>query len=148
MRDLPGARIQPAATAEVARLGEVMDAGTSMAVLLTAAPARLTWLVRFPARAELEASVGLVPASPASAGVIVRVALADDRSYDELARLTLTATAGAVSWHPIRIDLGAYSGWQWSLFYRPSKLTWSLIVGVDPMPSGTVAWRTLRVQKR
>jgi hypothetical protein len=148
MRDLAGARIQPAASADVARLGEVADAGASIPVLLTAAPARLTWLVRFPARADFDASAGVVPGDPAAAGVTVRIGLSDDRAYEELARLPLTAHAGpGITWQPIRVDLGAYSGWQWSLFYRPSRINWNLIVAADPTPGGTVAWRALNLRR-
>jgi hypothetical protein len=151
MRELSGARIQPAATAEVAHLGDVADAGGAVPALLVASPARLTWAVRFPAHAELDASVALVSAEgtapPSAANVTVRVGISDARAYEELFRLSLTP-GPAVAWQPVRVDLGAYSGWKWSLFYRPSRITWQLIVAADPTPAGSVAWRTLRLQAR
>jgi hypothetical protein len=152
MRDLSSARIQPAPTSDVVRLGELPDAAGSTAALLLSSPARLTWPVRFHEHAEIDASVALVvpPAEPrpAPAGVIVRIGIADDRAYEELWRLLLTPQDGRIVWQPIRLDLGSYSGWKWSLFYQPSRVTWNLIVAVDPAPAGTVAWRTLRIRAR
>lgn len=150
MRDLSSARIQPAASSEVAHLGELADGAGSTAALLLRSPARLTWPIRFRERAELDASVALVatPAEPQPAGVIVRIGISDDRAYEELWRLTLTAPGDRVAWQPVRLDLGSYSGWKWSLFYQPSRITWNLIVAADPAPGGMVAWRALRVQPR
>lgn len=149
MRDLSSARIQPAASAEVARVGEVADAGVPTPALLITAPARLTWPVRFGEHADLDASVALVPGAAAStAGVTVRIGITDARTFDELWRLPLTAASGtgSLAWQPIRIDLGAYFGWKFSLFYRPSRLNWNIVLGVDATPGGTVAWRALRIQ--
>jgi hypothetical protein len=150
IRDLATARIQPAATADVARVGEIAGLGESDPVLLLAAPARLTWAVRFPEAAELEASVGLAgPAQGAAEprGVTLRIGIADDRSYDELARLPLHPSGSpGIDWHPIRVNLGAYFGAKLSLFYRPSRISWNLTIAVDPTPDGTVVWRTLRLQ--
>jgi hypothetical protein len=159
MRDLSSARIQPAPTSEVARLGELADGAGSTAALLLRSPARLTWSVRFREHAELDASVALIagaasmplhnPERPTYlAGVIVRIGISDDRAYEELWRLSLTAPGDRIAWQPVRLDLGSYSGWKWSLFYQPSRTTWNLIVAADPAPGGLVAWRTLRIQPR
>ena len=159
MRDLASARVQPAATSDVVRPGDLAEGGGSTAVLLLTSPARLTWPVRFRDHAELDASVALVtgaasmplhnPERPTYlAGVIVRIGISDDRAYEELLRLLLTAQGDRIVWQPIRLDLGSYSGWKWSLFYRPSRITWNLIVAADPAPGGMVAWRTLRIQAR
>ena len=158
MRDLSTARIQPAATSEVVRPGDLTEGGRPTAVLLLTSPARLTWPVRFREHAELDASVALVTGvasmplhsperPPYLAGVIVRIGISDDRAYEELVRLSLTPQGDRIVWQPIRLDLGSYSGWKWSLFYRPSRITWNLIVAADPAPGGTVAWRTLRIQQ-
>ena len=142
-------RVQPAASADVARLGEIADADGPVPVLLITAPARVSWLARFTEHAELEGSVGLVPApGPAAAGVTIRIGISDGRTYDGLSRLSLDAPRGVVAWQAVRIDLGAYGGRKFSLFYRPSYTTWSLVIAVDPTPAGTVAWRTLRLQKK
>ena len=143
--DLPSARIQPAASPDVVRRENLTEAGSSTPVLFLRAPSRLTWSARFPDHAELEGSVAIAAGSP---GVTVRIGIADDRSFEELVRLPLAESTGASKWAPIRADLGAYSGWKWSLFYRPSRVTWSLIVAADPTPGGAVLWRTLRLQKK
>jgi hypothetical protein len=152
MRDLSSARIQPAPSAEVARVGEIADAGVLVPALLITAPARLTWPVRFGEHADLDASVALVPGASAStaapAGVTVRIGISDGRTFDELGRLALTAASGngSLAWHPIRIDLGAYVGWKFSVFYRPSRLNWNIVVSADATPGGTLGWRALRIQ--
>lgn len=149
MRDLSSARIQPAASAEVARVGEIADAAVSVPVLLITSPARLTWPVRLGEHADLDASVALVTgaATPTPAGVTIRIGIADERRFEELFRVPIAAPGnGSLVWHPIRIDLGAYSGWKFSFFYRPSRRTWNVVVGVDPTPGGTLAWRALRLQ--
>ena len=152
MRDLSSARIQPAPTSDVVRLGELPEAAGLTAALLLTSPARLTWPIRFTEHAELDASVALIatPAEsrPAPTGVIVRIGISDDRAYEELWRLSLASQDSRIVWQPIRLDLGSYSGWKWSLFYQPSRITWNLIVAADPAPGGTVAWRTLRIQGR
>ena len=150
MRDLSSARIQPAASAEVARVGEIADAGVPLPVLLITSPARLTWPLRLGEHADLDASVALVTsaATTTPAGVTIRIGVADERRFEELFRLPIADTPGngSLVWHPVRIDLGDYSGWKFSLFYRPSRRTWNVIVGVDPTPGGTLAWRALRIQ--
>jgi hypothetical protein len=150
-RDLAGARIQPAPTAEVARAGEVTDAAGSTPALIVAAPARLTWQARFPEHAEIEGSVALLggPSAPepAPAGVLVRIGISDARAFEELVRVTLTPRGDRLAWQPLRVDLGSYSGWKWSLFYQPSRITWNLILAVDPAPGGTVALKQLVVRK-
>ncbi len=148
MRDLAGARIQPAATAEVARLGEVVDGGAAVPALVIAAPARLTWPIRLGEHADIDASVAFLPGEAAASSVIVRIGISDERSYEELFRQSLAGAPGNTSlvWHPVRADLRAYSGWKFSLFYQPSRITWNLIVAVDPAPGGSVAWRTLTIR--
>jgi hypothetical protein len=142
------ARVQPAPVPEVARIETATIAGASANVLRLTSPARLTWSLRLPVRADLQAEVAFVPdpAGSAPAGVTVRIGLSDDRIYDELFRAPLDGAAdGSTVWQPIRLDLSPYSGWKWSLFYRPSRITWKLIVNADPTPGGSVHWRRLRV---
>ena len=107
--------------------------------IVTAAPARVLFAVRMPARARLHTAVALVPGS--GAGVTIRVGISDNRSYDELEKLAVAPeTAGRDPWQTIDIDLAPYSGWQWSLFYRPGRMTWRLVFNADPTPGGRVAW--------
>jgi len=105
--------------------------------------------MRFSERADLEASVALVSsdAQAAPAGVTVRIGISNDRAYDELRAMPVTAVHDGTrsAWQPIRIDLSSYSGWKLSLFYRPSRITWNVIVNADAAPGGTLALRTLAV---
>lgn len=78
---------------------------------------------------------------PRSAGATARIGISDDRRYDQLAKVTLDASGTqSRAWQPVVIDLGAYSGWQWSLFYRPWERTWRLIFSADATPGGMIAW--------
>jgi len=107
------------------------------------APARVIWLVRLPAHSHIHTAVALAPEPDGSvgAGVTARVGISDERSYDQLFLLKLTADpSGAVVWRDVDIDLGAYAGWQWSVFYRPSEITWRINFSADLAPSGTLAW--------
>lgn len=146
IREVSSAVIQPAPVPEVVRQGEVTIGGISTPALILTSPARLTWPVRLPERAELHASVTLVsdPARTFPAGVTIRIGFADDRAFEELMRLPVTPGA----WQPMRVDLSAYSGWKWSIFFQPSRITWKLIVATDPTPGGSVAWRELALRSR
>jgi hypothetical protein len=112
------------------------------------APARVIWSITIPHHARLQTAVALVrdrtnTSAPLGSGVTIRVGIADKRSYEELARVAVTpSAAGAPAWQPIDIDLGAYRGWQWSLFYRPDETPWRINFSVDAIPGpGTVAWK-------
>ena len=139
------AAIQP--TPASLREAVVVIGGVSVPALLMTSPARLTWDVRFSERAELVASIALAPSGDVAVrqGVVVRLGLSDGRTYDELLRTRLASDA---VWQDIRLDLSPYSGWKWSLFYQPSRITWRLIVNADQAPGGTLAVQTLRVQPR
>lgn len=109
--------------------------------LLMTAPARVLYPVRMPARARFVADVGLVDPVPETAGVVVRVGLSDGRRYEEVFRAVLDhASHGRTPWAQVAIDLSAYSGWQFSVFYQPSRRDWQLVLNADSAPGGTVAW--------
>lgn len=114
------------------------------------APARLTWAMRFPSRAHLATAVMLVPdVAGSQRGVTVRVGVADDRTYEAVFQLPIEASGAAPpAWRLVDIDLSAYSGWQWSLFYRPWAITWRVIVSVDATPGGTAAWASPSISMR
>lgn len=114
-------------------------------VLLLRAPARVIWTVKFPARSALSASASMAAGEDGrpGPGVTLRLGLSDDRHYDGLLSMPIAPDR---EWRPVTLDLGRYSGWQWSLFYRPSKITWKLILNVDATPGGTLALRGLSIR--
>ena len=103
------------------------------------APSRVTWPVQLTERAELTARVAML--SDLNLGVTIRVGISDNRNYDELTRIKI-----GTNWQPIRVDLSAFSGWRFSLFYHPNKKIWNLIVNADATPGGTAAWAGLEVK--
>jgi len=120
---------------------------TDQPALVTEAPARVIFPVKMPARARFRTAVSLQ--SPGGSGVTIRMGLADSRSYDELLRVRVEPPApGADPWKSLDVDLGGYSGWQWSLFYRPSRITWRLVLNADATPGGSVVWIEPRIEMR
>jgi hypothetical protein len=103
--------------------------------LVTVAPSRILWTGPLPPRAWIETSLLLA----AGSGATARIGISDNRLYEELARIEVRAS-GAAAWRDVRVDLGRYSGWQWSVFYRPSEIEWRLIFNADATPEGTIAW--------
>ena len=141
---LPSAERRAALPLETAiRVGFVDVDGDARPSLIMTAPARVTWRVNFPARPRLRAAVALL-ADSGSLGrpsVTARIGISGGRVYETLFALRLQSAPGASpTWRPVDIDLSAYSGWKWSLFYRPSEETWSLVFAADASPRGTIAW--------
>jgi hypothetical protein len=113
--------------------------------IVTGAPSRVLFPIRLPARARFHTAISLV----AGTGVTIRVGISDNRSYDELQKLLVApSTTGAVPWHTLDIDLAPYSGFQWSLFYRPGNMTWRLVFNADATPGGRVAWLEPKIEMR
>lgn len=121
-------------------------AGDVRPAIVLPAPSRVTWEVRMPVETVFDAAVWIVPEG--AAGVLFRVGLADDRAYQDVLKRTVVSHGDGGAWQPVRVDLAAYSGWKWSLFYRPGKRTWRLIVNADPAPSGTIALSGAAVTER
>jgi hypothetical protein len=116
--------------------------GSTRPALLTRAPARVTWSVRFAGNHPiLRTAVALVPedGGTVASGASARIGIVGGRSYTELVRL-MPGANGASGWKPIEIDLSNYAGWRWSLFFQPYRMTWKIIFGADPAPHGWIAW--------
>jgi hypothetical protein len=147
--ELPKAeRRAGSAIEEAVRVGDAGSGGDRARAILLRAPARVIWLLRIPGHARLRTAVALVPdannpARPLGTGVTVRIGIADGRNYEELVQVKVPpAQPHAPFWQPIDVDLGAYGGWQWSLFYRPWNTTWRVNFTVAELPGpGSVAWR-------
>jgi len=132
--DRAEARPGPAAF-EVA---EFTAAGVSWPSILTMAPSRLVFTLPFPRRATFHTAVAVD--ATAGAHIRVRVGVSDERIYESLAQATLVA--GSPGWTEIRADLSAYAGWKWSVFYRPDRVSWRLVLSTDLIggPPARVAW--------
>jgi hypothetical protein len=105
-------------------------------------PSRLTVPLPLPRRGVFHAFAALddAPAGARTAGVRLRIGVSDHRIYEGLHELLLTPDSR--TWSEIRVDLSAYAGWKWSLFYRPEQIVWRLVLAADStdgMPA-TVLW--------
>jgi len=92
------------------------------------AASRIVWSVRLPDHAVLRTAVGASPELAASkdAQAIFRIGISDERSYDALIA-TEVRLGSAQAWKRVSVDLSKYSGFKWSLFYRPRDKTWRII---------------------
>jgi len=87
-----------------------------------------------PRGARFEAQV-----AAAGARVRVRIGISDALIYERLGDQTV---APGTPWTPVSVDLSAYAGWKLSLFYRPDRMIWRLVLSADAVAGapGTVAW--------
>jgi hypothetical protein len=110
--------------------------------IAAAVPSRLTVPLPLPRRGVFHAFAAIAenPAVPRTAGVRIRIGVSDHRIYEGLTDLVLTSGSG--SWSELRVDLSAYAGWKWSLFYRPERIVWRLVLAADRMDGvpATVLW--------
>ena len=102
--------------------------GQSRPTIAVPVASRITWKLQLPDSARLHTwlAVESTCAPSAVAGVEYRVGISDERSYDELAVRKVSASQ-SVRWELATVDLSDYSGFQWSLFYRPREIAWRLI---------------------
>jgi hypothetical protein len=118
-----------------------LDNVTHPAIAATV-PSRLTIPLPLPRRGVFRAFVALgdAPSGAQSAGVRLRVGVSDHRIYEGLTELALTP--GTRAWVEVRTDLSAYAGWKWSLFYRPERIVWRLVLAADTTDNvpATVLW--------
>jgi hypothetical protein len=105
--------------------------------ILGPAPGRLIWVLPLPRRGLFQAAVAVDGAS----AVRFRIGVSDDRIYEELAGVTLDAGS---RWTDLRADLSAYAGWKWSLFYRPERIAWRVVLSADAVAGvpGRAVWGT------
>ena len=95
------------------------------------APGRIIWTLPIPRRAVFRAMTTV----DGSAAARFRVGVSDDRIYEGLASVQSNPGSG---WTPVEADLSAYAGWKWSLFYRPERRSWRLVLSADAV-NGTPA---------
>jgi hypothetical protein len=98
-------------------------------------PARAIWSLPLPRHGLFHAFIAVdAPGQPAAA-VRFRLGISDNRTYEELIEHTQTGTQG---WTELRADLSAYAGLKWSLFYRPDRITWRLVLATDALNGSPV----------
>ena len=125
LKDVHRAERRPPAGVRVA---PVPVAGVVRPALVAAVPSRVTWTLPMPDRAVLRTFVSIGAGHP-GAVVRLRVGVSDERIYEGLAERVLTGPAPG--WSEWTVDLSAYAGFQWSLFYRPGRTAWRLVLAAD-----------------
>jgi hypothetical protein len=105
--------------------------GATHPSIVATVPSRFTCAFPMPRRARFHAYMALASQSGgAPAGSArVRIGISDDRIYEHLTERILTP--GDPRWIDLSADLSAYAGWKWSLFYRPDRMTWRLVLATD-----------------
>jgi hypothetical protein len=92
-------------------------------------PSRITWQLPIPRRAALRTFVAVE--GPPGAAVRMRIGVSDHRIYEGLTAVTLTPERAG--WVALDASLSAYAGRKWSLFYRPDRIIWNVVLGADPV---------------
>jgi hypothetical protein len=144
LRRVSAAERRPAASSF-----EVVDhlaAGQTLPGIRAEVPSRLTLSLVMPRRAVFRSSVVLT--GPAPVAVRFRIGVSDDRIYETLAEVTVQPQATESSWTDIAVDLSAYAGRQWSLFYRPDGRVWRLVLAMDAAAGkpGAAVWGRPRIE--
>jgi hypothetical protein len=108
---------------------------TSRPAIAGPAPGRVIWQQPLPRRGVFRAALAI----DSAAAVRFRVGVSDDRTYEQLAAATVAARDG---WTDLTVDLSAYAGWKWSLFYRPDRIRWRVVLSADAVSGvpGRAVW--------
>jgi hypothetical protein len=116
--------------------------GLTLPAIVMPIPSRVTWRLPLPRGGLLRTSVTRADAVPGTIGmpsVRFRIGIADDRIYEGLTEITVAPEQRG--WIDLRVDLAAYAGWKWSLFYRPDRVLWNLVLAADGAAGdATVVW--------
>jgi len=116
--------------------------GVARPPIAATVPSRLTLALPLPRHGVFHAFVTLAdgPAVAMAAPVRLRVGVSDHRTYEGVTELILAP--GTRTWIDLRADLSAYAGWKWSLFYRPDRITWRIVLAADATENVpvTVLW--------
>ncbi|MGH9309315.1 MAG: hypothetical protein ACRD1U_08080 [Vicinamibacterales bacterium] len=111
----------------------IVAAGLVRPSMVAPAHSRATWDLPLPRHGMLRAFLAVDPAAPPAAAVRFRVGVSDHRIYEALAHRIVHPANGWVEFHA---DLSAYAGFKWSLFYRPDRTIWRLVLATDPAAGG------------
>jgi len=101
------------------------------------APGRIVWTMTLPRHGELRTAVAIEGAAP----VRFRIGVSDERIYEQL-QSVIVASPG--TWTDVAVDLSAYAGWKWSLFYHPDFVAWHVALSTDAVQGtpGRALWGT------
>jgi hypothetical protein len=139
LREMDGAEQRPTGSFS---LTAIQLDGVSRPAIAARVPSRLTVRLPLPRHGVFHAFVALADAPGADhrAGARLRVGVSDDRTYEQLTDLVLAS--GARGWTELRADLSAYAGRKWSVFYRPERIVWRLVLAADATETApaTVLW--------
>ena len=115
-------------------------AGAAGLTLRVTSPSRVTWALPLPHDGRFETTVSTL----SDAAIRFRVGISDDRTYEALTEIVVAKQDGP---KPLALDLSAYAGRKWSLFYRPDRITWRLTLSADAIAGvpGVGVWAAPRV---
>jgi hypothetical protein len=140
VHDFPRAEKRPGASAfEVA---EHTLSSVRRATIAAAVPSRIIFTTRVPARGRLQTSLAVLPdANTSDEGAArFRIGISDGRIYEPLASsLIAVGDTKRSGWTALVVDMSLYGGRQWSVFYRPDRKTWQLILNADQVTGNTRA---------
>jgi hypothetical protein len=112
-------------------------AGVVRPAIVVPVPSRVIWSLPLPRHGRFRAFLALSDRADPSAAIRFRFGVSDFRIYEGLAQQTITA--GQRGWVDFRTDLSAYAGFKWSLFYRPDRVTWRVVLATDVVEGGPAA---------
>jgi hypothetical protein len=134
LRDVPRAERRVLPVDDAITVAPTTLGGTTRSALVMTSPSRVTWNgIRLPPGGVLRAHVGVLGGG-AGGTLLFRVGISDDRLYEELLTETVTAP-DPPAWRVVEVSLARYAGWQWSVFYRPDRRSWNLVLNVS-VPRG------------
>ena len=100
-------------------------------------PSRVTWSLPLPRRGRFRTFVALGDREHPGAAIRFRFGVSDQRIYEGLVEHTVGAAHPG--WSSLGVDLSAYAGVKWSLFYRPDRVTWRIVLAADVVGAGAAA---------
>ncbi|MCX6538259.1 MAG: hypothetical protein NT151_04895 [Acidobacteria bacterium] len=135
----------PSRPGEAFVVRDVQFDGRTIPAVIVPQPSRIVWTVRIPRRATLTTHAGLAPdrTGKYAGDAVFRIGVSGGKLYEKVyeRRLTPNKVEADRSFVPIAVDLSAWAGWQWSLFYRPSERAWNVVFSVDGTKSSdTPLW--------
>jgi hypothetical protein len=125
---------RPDTGANAIAVREVAIGGSARRTIVAPPVSRIVWPIAIPRNAELRVGLAVESAASRPSGTVVfRIGVADDRTYEQLFQRRVEASA-STAWIEAVVDLGAYAGFQWSLFYWPDGRNWSVIFNTNRPP--------------